>query len=47
MKFPFTEKMLLTEPEQREVRIASEAAKEARLRQYEENRAARAARKKK
>ena len=47
MKIPFTEKMLLDESEQKEVRAAAIRAKEARQRDYEEARAARAARKKK
>jgi hypothetical protein len=42
MKLPFTEKMLLTPPEQEEVRAAAEAAKELRRRQYEEAREERA-----
>jgi hypothetical protein len=45
MKIPFTEKMLLSEPEQAEARAAAELAKEARVREYEEAREARAARK--
>ena len=44
MKFPFTERMLLTEPEQQAARAAAEAAKDVRRRQYEEAAAERAAR---
>ena len=46
MKIPFTEKMLLTEPEQQEVRAAATAAKEFRRQQYDLARAERANRKK-
>lgn len=44
MKIPFTERMLLTEPEQQAARAALEASKDARRRQYDEAAAERAAR---
>jgi hypothetical protein len=44
MKIPFTERMLLTEPEQRAARVALEASKDARRRQFDEAAAERAAR---
>ena len=47
MKIPFTERFLLNDEERAEARTAAQAAKDLRRRQYDEARAARAARKKK